>query len=165
VGAKILLEAQGVDELAVNVTFGHHLRHDHSGYPEVTGDIELDPVTELVNVVDVYEAVTAKRPYKKPFPPERVAEVLLDGAGKGFHPLCVEAFLSCYGAYPPGTRVVLADGSEAKVVLTNPEDPFRPRVRVTHDPDGQPLDSPRVVDTAARDSVGSYLHQITRSLV
>ena len=58
-GAKILVEAQGVDELAVNVSFGHHLRYDRQGYPPVSGEVELDPVTQLVNVVDVYEAVTA----------------------------------------------------------------------------------------------------------
>jgi len=146
VGAKILLEAQGVDELAVNVAFGHHLRHDRSGYPPVAREVQLDPVTELVNVVDVYEAVTAKRPYKKPFPPERVAEMLLEGAGKEFEALCVEAFVNFYGVYPPGTRIRLSDGAEARVLMASPEDPFRPRVQVVQDPEGQPLDTLEIVE-------------------
>lgn len=165
VGAKILVEAQGVEELAVNVAFGHHLRYDRKGYPQVSGEITLDPITELVNVVDVYEAVTAKRPYKKPFPPERVTELLLEGWGRDFNPVCVDAFLSCFGAYPPGTRVLLTDGCRGQVLEANPQDPFRPLVRLTHDPEGEALAEPRVVDTAARDQGGQYRLAVAKSLL
>jgi len=165
VGAKILVEAQGVDELAVNVAFGHHLRYDRKGYPKVSGDITLDPVTELVNVVDVYEAVTAKRPYKKPFPPERVVELLLEGWGRQFNPVCVDAFLSCFGAYPPGTKVLLTDGRRGQVVSVNPQDPFHPVVRLTHDPEGRPLEEPEVLDTSSRDGDGHYLVEVVKSLL
>ncbi len=164
VGAKILVEAQGVDELAVNVAFGHHLRHDRGGYPEVTGQVEIDPVTELVNVVDVYEAVAAKRPYKKPVAPERVAELLLDGSGRDFNPVCVEAFLGCLGAYPPATRVLLENGCQGEVVSTSPEDPFHPRVRVTRDPEGESVRGGEVVDTAERDEAGGYRCEVVRSV-
>ena len=164
VGAKILVEAQGVDELAVNVGFGHHLRYDRQGYPPVSGEVELDPVTELVNMVDVYEAVTAKRPYKEPFPPEWVTQLLLDGCGREFNPVCVEAFLTCFGAYPPGTAIELSGGERAEVLSANPEHPFRPVVRLTHDPEGRPVDGVEVVDTAERDSAGRYRRQVVRSI-
>ena len=149
VGAKILVEASGVDELAVNVAFGHHLHYDRKGYPQVPADITVDPITELVNVIDVYEAVTAKRPYKEPFPPERVTKLLLEGSGTQFDPICVEAFLRSFGVYPPGTRVLLANGYRAEVLSANPDRPFDPVVRLTHDPEGRPVEGVEVVDTAS----------------
>jgi putative nucleotidyltransferase with HDIG domain len=152
VGAKILVEASGVDELAVNVAFGHHLHYDRKGYPQVAPDITLDPITELVNVIDVYEAVTAKRPYKEPFPPERVTKLLLDGSGTLFDPICVEAFLRSFGVYPPGTRVLLASGYRAEVLSVNPERLFDPIVRLTHDPEGRPVEGVEVVNTASEET-------------
>jgi len=151
VGAKILVEAEGVDELAVNVAFGHHLHYDRKGYPQVAGDITIDPITELVNVIDVYEAVTAKRPYKQPFPPERVTKLLLEGSGTFFDPICVEAFVRSFGVYPPGTRVLLANGCRAEVLSVNPNRPFDPVVRLTHDPEGQPVEGVEVVNTASEE--------------
>jgi putative nucleotidyltransferase with HDIG domain len=151
VGAKILVEASGVDELAVNVAFGHHLHYDRKGYPKVAPDITLDPITELINIIDVYEAVTAKRPYKEPFPPERVTKLLLDGSGTLFDPVCVEAFLRSFGVYPPGTRVLLASGHRAEVLSVNPERLFDPIVRLTHDPEGRPLEAGEVVNTATEE--------------
>jgi len=151
VGAKILVEASGVDELAVNVAFGHHLHYDRKGYPQVAPDITLDPITELINIIDVYEAVTAKRPYKEPFPPERVTKLLLDGSGTLFDPICVEAFLRSFGVYPPGTRVLLASGYRAEVLSVNPERLFDPIVRLTHDPEGRPLEAGEVVNTATEE--------------
>jgi len=165
VGAKILVEAQGVEELAVNVAFGHHLRHDRQGYPDVHGEVRLDPITELVNLVDVYEAVTAKRPYKDPFPPERVTEMLLDGSEGEFNPVCVEAFLACFGAYPPGTVVELGSGERGEVLTANPEHPFHPVVRVTHDPEGEPVTGVETVDTAERDEADHYRSEVARSLL
>jgi len=165
VGAKILLEAEGVHELAVNVAYGHHLRHDHQGYPVPFGEVTLDPVTELVTVADVYEAVTAKRPYKKPVPSEVAAKILLDGAGGEFNALCVEAFLRFFGAFPVGTTVELASGARGHVLASNPVDPFRPVVRLTHGPDGHPLETGQLIDTAERDEAGTHPDTIVHSLV
>jgi HD-GYP domain-containing protein (c-di-GMP phosphodiesterase class II) len=153
-GAKILMEAKGGHELAINAAYGHHIRHDRSGYPDLLDEIELDPITELITVIDVYEAVTAKRPYKKPFPPEKAADLLLKGSGKEFNPVCVELFIRHYGVYPPGTSVLLDNGARGQVIKVNHEDPFRPKVRLTHSPDGESLESEEVVDTADKNAVG-----------
>ena len=65
-GAKILMEAEGSHEIAVNVAYGHHLRYDRQGYPEPHFEMAQDPIVNLMNVIDVYEALTARRPYKPP---------------------------------------------------------------------------------------------------
>ena len=77
-GAKILMESEGVPDLAINVAYGHHIFHNGAGrgYPSLKGEVKLDPVTELIKVIDFYEAVTAKRPYKKPMLPELAASLI-----------------------------------------------------------------------------------------
>lgn len=164
-GAKILMESEGGHDLAVNVAFGHHLRYDQEGYPQLTEDITLDPVTQLVQVIDFYEAVTAKRPYKKPFPPEWAAHLMMNDAGTLFNPLCVDTFLRFFGVYPPATRVRLDNGCTGWALNTNPDDPFRPMVRMTHGPDGEPLNKTEVVDTAERNPEGEFRVSITGSIM
>jgi len=163
-GAKILMEARGVADIAISVAFGHHLRNDQRGYPALGAQITVDPLTQLVNVIDVYEALTAKRPYKKPFTPERAAEVLLRGAGSEFNPLCVDLFFRCLGIFPPGTPVRLADGSEGVVAMANPSDAAHPVVHVTREAGGGALEQPAIVDTAERLPDGGYRLEIAGSV-
>ncbi len=163
-GAKVLLGARGTTEIAINVAFGHHLRHDQRGYPKLASPITLDLVTQLVNVIDVYEALTAKRPYKKAFSPERAADVLLKGAGTEFNPLCVDLFLRHFGIYPPGTPVRLDDGSDGVVTTANACDAAHPLVQVTRGPGGETPERVMLVDTAEKTPSGEYRTQIESSL-
>jgi HD-GYP domain-containing protein (c-di-GMP phosphodiesterase class II) len=164
-GAKILMESEGGHDLAVNVAFGHHLRHDLQGYPELKGEVAVDPVTELVKVVDSYEATTAKRPYKKPFKPEHAAHYLLKGAGTEFNPFCVELFLRYFGMFPVWTQVKLDNGARGQVIRPHPDDPFHPRVLITHDPDGEPMSKREEVNTAEKDPEGQYRCTIVESIL
>jgi hypothetical protein len=130
------------------------VRFDRKGYPPIAGDTPVDPVTELVNVVDVYEAVTAKRPYKRPFPPEIAANLLLKGAGTEFNPVLVDLFLGFFGVYPIGTHVRLEDGTQCKVVSQNRGSPFRPVVLPLADREGLPIAGASPIDTSVEDAAG-----------
>ncbi|MHC4944683.1 MAG: HD-GYP domain-containing protein [Planctomycetota bacterium] len=163
-GAKILMESEWVSELAINVAFGHHINHDRSGYPDLIGDVRLDPVTELIKVIDVYEAMTAKRPYKIPMSPEKAAEQLLQGAGQEFNPICVDAFLRSFGVYPPGTLVNLDNGQQGMVVSNNSLDPFRPVVQLYESLDNTVPASGAYLDTAKKNTGGEYVCTIKESI-
>jgi putative nucleotidyltransferase with HDIG domain len=164
-GAKILMESEGVPDLAVNVAYGHHIFHNGAGrgYPKLKGDVKLDPVTELIKVIDFYEAVTAKRPYKKPMLPELAAQLMLKGSGQEFNPVCVDAFLRHFGVFPVGIEVVTDDGFESEVVAVNAEHPFRPSVRLTKTPDGEPITGGEVRDTAEQKENGEFVHALVHS--
>ena len=59
-------------DLAAN----HHEKLDGSGYPRgLTGD-ELDLPMRVLAVADVYEALTADRPYRGPLPPDEALEII-----------------------------------------------------------------------------------------
>jgi hypothetical protein len=91
-------------------------------------------------------------------------EVLQTQSGKMFDPVLVRLFIRMMGAYPPGTRVHLDGGEEAMVLKANPEDPFRPIVRVLgSSEEGGPL---RLINLAERDpKSGAFIRSVRESLL
>ena len=106
----------------------------------------------------------SRRSYQSEQPPERVANVIASRAGKDFHPQLARAFLQVMGAYPTGTRVLLDSGEEGVVVRANPQDPFRPMLRVVADEKGQPVRGLEVVDLLKKEgATNRYERSIVRS--
>lgn len=136
-GAEVLLETPQSSPMAVAGAYGHHLRHDGGGYPEIPDWVVRSPITALLHVCDVFEALTAVRPYKPPFTPRRAYEIMLSQPGT-FDPTLFTAFVRTMGFYPPGNQVILSDGRQATVVENKP-DLERPLVKVTHEHSGEPL--------------------------
>jgi len=163
-GAKYLASLEGVHSLSVSAAYGHHLGYDQSGYPRLKEKIYVDPVTQIINLVDVYEALTSKRPYKKSTPCDQAASILIDGAGKQFNPGLVRAFVRMLGVYPPGSQVRLTSGETAIVQAIEPKNLERPRVLVVSDRDGKELSEPFAVDTSAIDSEGNFVYSIEKAV-
>jgi len=134
-GAKLILGERSLGPLAIEVAVGHHLRFDGSGYPRFSVGVRQTPVVSLVNLADVYEAMTAHRPYKESMPPEEAAAIITEGSGSEFRPQAVAAFVRALGLWPEGTQVVLSSGATGVVTEVNHQDPFRPKVSV-RSPDG-----------------------------
>lgn len=120
-GGRILLEIAESDPATVAVAFGHHDRYqiDDLGTPKQS------IVTRLTKICDVYEALTAVRPYKDRMSPIRAYRIMLtmDGA---FDRGLLRRFIEINGVYPVGCRVELSDGRTGRVakqtrVLTRPQ--------------------------------------------
>jgi putative two-component system response regulator len=54
----------------------HHERRDGSGYPDGLRGDDIPLLAQIMGVVDVYEALTADRPYQQRRSPEETADVL-----------------------------------------------------------------------------------------
>ncbi len=73
-------ELRRVPEIAA----GHHEKLDGSGYPWGLKGDELLLQQQILAVADIAEALTAKdRPYRKPIPAHKVAEILRDEVKQG----------------------------------------------------------------------------------
>jgi HD-GYP domain-containing protein (c-di-GMP phosphodiesterase class II) len=71
----------------------HHERWDGKGYPDGTAGEETPLLARIVHVVDVYEALTARRVYRAPMPLERILAIYQEGIGTEFDPQLVAPFL------------------------------------------------------------------------
>lgn len=97
---------EGFRELAVrnDLTWGqlmmvyqHHERLDGSGYPAgIVGD-EMHPWARVCAVVDVFDALTCHRPYRRPVPVKEVCDYLSKYAGAWFDTDAVACWTSHVG--------------------------------------------------------------------
>ena len=71
----------------------HHERWDGSGYPDGLKGEEIPLQGRLMAVVDVYDALTNKRPYKEALTHQEAVEIIKEGAGTLFDPKIVGIFL------------------------------------------------------------------------
>jgi putative nucleotidyltransferase with HDIG domain len=86
---QILARAPCFAELA-DLAANHHEKLDGSGYPRSLTADALDLPMRVLAVADIYEALTAERPYRDPLPPEDALAIVdqdvphrLDGAVRG----------------------------------------------------------------------------------
>lgn len=96
IGGSILSRNPSLS-LARSVALTHHERWGGSGYPDGLKGEAIPLVSRIVAVVDVFDALISKRPYKGPWDPERAIEQLRTDAGKHFDPGVIDAFLRLYG--------------------------------------------------------------------
>lgn len=99
-GVKMIdrLPASVPDELkkcAREICLYHHERYDGSGYPmRLVGD-GIPLAAQISAIADCFEAMTAERPYKDPFPPDIAAQKILDGDCGAFNDKLLSCFEKC----------------------------------------------------------------------
>jgi HD-GYP domain-containing protein (c-di-GMP phosphodiesterase class II) len=76
------------------MVYQHHERVDGTGYPVQVTSHEIHPWAKLLAVVDVFDAMTARRPYRRPSTPESVLEYQRQHAGTHFDREVVECWIS-----------------------------------------------------------------------
>ena len=76
------------------IIIGHHERIDGSGYPAGLRGDQVPLLAQIVGIVDVYDALTSKRPYREALSHDEAARFVLEETHSGrFNPIYVEAFL------------------------------------------------------------------------
>lgn len=61
----------------------HHEKLDGSGYPDGLKAVDIDIYTRIVAIVDIYDALTAKRPYREALSREQALEIIFSDVEKG----------------------------------------------------------------------------------
>ena len=94
IGAKILSGSKAeMIIVAEQIALTHHEKWNGTGYPQGLKGEEIPLVGRIVGLVDVFDALTTKRPYKDPYPIEVALEIIKTERGKHFDPDVVDVFL------------------------------------------------------------------------
>jgi diguanylate cyclase (GGDEF)-like protein/PAS domain S-box-containing protein/putative nucleotidyltransferase with HDIG domain len=79
---------------AIDIPYCHHEKWDGQGYPRGLKGDAIPQMARLFAVIDVYDALTSDRPYRKAWPEEEVRTYLRDQAGSQFDPSAVDSFFA-----------------------------------------------------------------------
>jgi len=143
---EVLEETDGITPTALAVAAQHHERYDGTGYPlNLKGD-EISPYGQMAAIVDVYDAISADRCYRKGEEPTVVLRKLLEWSKFHFNEKLVHQFIRCVGIYPVGTVVRLESGRLAIVLEPGEKGPLYPTVRVVYDTVKRQFITPRDID-------------------
>jgi putative two-component system response regulator len=94
IGADILSGSNNeLLETARVIALTHHERWDGSGYPRKLSCEEIPMEGRVAAVVDVFDALTSIRPYKKAWPIEEAVEDMRKNSGTHFDPKLVDHFI------------------------------------------------------------------------
>ena len=80
--------------LGFALTASHHEKWDGSGYPEGLYGQDIPLSARIMALVDVYDALRSKRPYKEPLSHVESVHIIKEGGGLHFDPSVVKAFSS-----------------------------------------------------------------------
>jgi PAS domain S-box-containing protein/putative nucleotidyltransferase with HDIG domain len=96
-GYQMLSKIKYLEE-AITIPYYHHERWNGSGYPHKLKEDDIPLHARLFAVVDVWDALSSDRPYRKKMPQNEVIEYLKNESGKLFDPQMVEKFLPLISA-------------------------------------------------------------------
>ena len=92
-GCRMLLESRQSSPLAATVAYEHHMGNEGRGYPATIFGREPHPVSRLVQVCDVYDALRTRRPFRPPMDARESLRFLSKRAGVYFHPGLAKNFV------------------------------------------------------------------------
>jgi putative nucleotidyltransferase with HDIG domain len=78
---------------AIDIPYCHHEKWDGTGYPRGLKEENIPFAARLFPVIDVWDALTSDRPYRKGLPRDEVRDRIKADSGKHFDPRVVDAFL------------------------------------------------------------------------
>ena len=73
---------------------GHHERLDGQGYPRGLKAADINLETRIVTTADIFDALTADRPYRSAMPVSQAYSIMMKDLGTAIDPICFKALQS-----------------------------------------------------------------------
>lgn len=144
-----MLKEVSVPRKILSIIGQHHEFADGSGYPKGLQCDEIDPLSHILIIANMYDNLCnpsnpalAKTPYE-------ALSVMFAQQRHQFDQTILRRFIKCLGIYPPGSVIRLSDQKLATVLSTNPQQPLRPFIQMLtgdSDEDGEIVDLREVLD-------------------
>ena len=100
-----MLSKIGYLKQVLDIPYCHHEKWDGSGYPQRFERGGYSTGCTRFVVVDVFDALTSDRPYRRAWSREKAYAYIREQSGKHFDPTVVKAFLAAFRQVSPGKNV------------------------------------------------------------
>ena len=129
IGYEILKNNNDVSEETRLGVLEHHEKCDGNGYPYGKTGSQITLQGKLLGIVDVYDALVTKRPYRNDIiTPAKAFDIIMSMYGQFDIPI-LNAFLSCLVIYPDDSTILMSDNTLCRVLRQNLSYPLRPVVQ------------------------------------
>ncbi len=130
-GARLFKEVGEVCPWVERVILQEHERWDGSGYPNKLAGNQIDEMTLIIGLADVFDAQMSARPYRSGVTPHRAIRALLVNGKTVFPHHLLKGLVEQLSIYPLGTTVRLNTGETGVVFQLNRQYPLRPILQVS----------------------------------
>lgn len=148
---QLLEEAKQLDHVILDAISHEHERLDGSGYPSGLREEQISDFGGIIAVVDVYEALTHPRPYRKRYTPDEAMKMIAYSMGSQFKPNLVrilKALVKELSLYPVGCFVQLNTKEIGQVIKINKNFPLLPILDIYMDGSGTRLTEVKRINLA-----------------
>ena len=126
---QIITNVKGLSDISRDVCLMHHEKLDGKGYPSGLAGEQIPIHGRMSCIVDIYDALTSDRCYKKGMSSAEAFKILLSLTPHHLDKDLVYKFINCIGIYPVGSIVELSDGRVGIVWTSNLDEPLKPEVK------------------------------------
>lgn len=145
-GHDILKDIDGFKKEVSAITLSHHERYDGKGYPYGLKNEEIPELARIVSVVDVYDALTNDRVYRRKISKHESLDYIISKSGEQFDPIVVNKFSRNISIFNIGEGVLLSTGEKGYILRINGNNPTKPLIRVLYDDNKKKLIRPYILD-------------------
>ena len=78
----------------------HHEKLDGTGYPLGLVAAEISMMTRIITTADIFDAITAERPYRGAIPVPKTLEIMAENVGTAIDPQCFAALTAALAKLP-----------------------------------------------------------------
>jgi putative two-component system response regulator len=83
IGCEICQRLKGMKDV-LPIIRNHHERLDGTGYPDGLKSQQISDLVRIVNIVDIYDALTTRRSYKDAFPVDKAFKIMWEEVERGW---------------------------------------------------------------------------------
>ncbi|TYO94940.1 HD-GYP domain-containing protein [Desulfallas thermosapovorans] len=152
-GYSVLKKARHFNAISALVALQHHERYNGSGYPHGLSGRQIHDFAAIVGLVDMYDALTADRVYRRAYPCHEAFEMLSAFGDYMFDYNIVKSFLHHVAAYPISSVVKLSTGEIGVVMENRPGFSLCPVVNIMFTAENEKLKYPVKLDLSTTPNV------------
>ncbi len=145
-GYKMLKEQNDLPLEVLDIVKHHHERRNGKGYPSQLDGDEINNMTRIVAIVDVYDAITSDRCYHDAITPYDALKNMYEWVNEDFDKDMIEQFIKCLGIYPIGCVVELNMGHVGIVVSASEKSKLRPIVMLVLNSKREKFPAPKLIN-------------------
>jgi putative two-component system response regulator len=100
IGSRLLSRSKSkILQMAQEIALNHHEKYNGNGYPNQLQGHQIPISGRIVAVADTFDALTSKRPYKDPYPPEVALDIMKKERGEHFDPQILDCFINNFDEF------------------------------------------------------------------